>query len=152
VWRYRWAVTLTVRELNDDTMVSEEHLVIDSVDDLVDLVLHRSLDPRIAAYSYHRFAALDMSAAPAVCPRCGEPYIELTPGRSWQQWRQCSCGGHAILVCHACGTDHAYPRLEHDCTDRATLPGSATAIPAHSPPKRRRARATNLWRRVRPST
>jgi hypothetical protein len=149
VWRYKWAVTLTMRE-DDPAQVSEKHLVVDSVDELVELVLHRSLDPRIAAYAYHRFATLDMTAAPEHCVHCGERYPALTPGRAWRTTQACSCGGHAIFACVACGTRLIYPRVESTCvTNSGGLPALAPRLPQVRDRKRRR--PFRLWKRLRAS-
>jgi hypothetical protein len=146
VWRYKWAVTLTIREENP-TQIREKHLVVDSVDELVELILHRSLDPRIAAYTYHRFAALDMSAAPERCGECGERYPPLTPGHAWRTTQACSCGGHAIFSCVACGTRRMYPRVEATCVvDLDGLPALGPRMVRTDHRKRKRTRPIGLWR------
>ena len=152
VWHYRWAVTLTMVKPDEPTKVDEKHLVAESVDDLVDVVLHHSLDPRVAAYSYHRFTALDMTAAPTRCAECGERYQQLSPGgQAWRETCRCSCGGHAIFSCTACGTHQAYPRVEPDCgVDRASLAAPATCAPQPSRRTRRRLRAVGLRRKLLP--
>ncbi|BCB87568.1 hypothetical protein [Phytohabitans suffuscus] len=146
VWRYKWAVTLTMRE-EDPAQVREKHLVVDSVDELVELVLHSSLDPRIAAYAYHRFATLDMTAAPEHCTQCGEPYPPLTPGRAWRTTQPCTCGGHAIFSCGACGTRLMYPRVESTCvTDPGGLLAMAPRSPRPGDRRRRQTRPLRLWK------
>jgi hypothetical protein len=118
-WTFRWKVTLTMRL--DSISTYEVQRVLNTPDELCELVLHSSMDPRIVAYTYHRYAALNTSIAPDACRWCDEPYDE-TPPR--QEWRNCTCGVHVIYTCTACGSGDVFPLPTHACSE--TVPVSAS--------------------------
>ena len=43
------------------TEIMEKRMVANTADELLDIVLHTSFDPRIVSYHYHRYAVLDLS-------------------------------------------------------------------------------------------
>ena len=114
VWQYSWTVTLTWRSLEDSPSgaATESRMLVDDLAELHRIVERASCDPRIADVHCERHAALDMAMAPTGCHVCGERFAVTRP-RQW--WRVCSCGGHWVYACAACGADQVYPRLEKSC-------------------------------------
>ncbi|MEU8819987.1 hypothetical protein [Actinoplanes sp. NPDC048796] len=110
-WVFRWRVTFTLRL--DSRSTYETHRTVNTPDELCDLVLHSSMDPRIVAYSYHRYAVLDTGAAPTACRWCDEAFTDTPPQR---EWRNCSCGVHVVVTCAVCGSGDIFPRPSHACT------------------------------------
>ncbi|MGW4944451.1 hypothetical protein ACWEOZ_22995 [Actinoplanes sp. NPDC004185] len=111
-WNFRWKVILTLRL--DSLSTYETHRTVNTPDELCELVLHSSMDPRIVAYSYHRYATLNTNTAPTSCRWCDEPFTEMAPR---QEWRNCTCGVHVIYTCTACGSGEVFPRPSHACTE-----------------------------------
>lgn len=111
-WRYRWDVTLTIRDLANPTVISERRVTAETADELANIVLHTSLDPRIVAYQYYRCVTLDLTDAPTSCAACTEQFADLPPR---QVLRTCSCSGHMIYTCIACGVEQLYPPRHTTC-------------------------------------
>jgi hypothetical protein len=113
MWRYRWDLTLTWRSLTDSpNRAWESRIITRSPEELCQLVMRTSYDPRIVSSRYERHAELDMSEAPDACTSCAEPYDDLAPRR---HWRDCSCGGHLVFECIVCGHSQLYPTLDLGC-------------------------------------
>ena len=114
LWHYQWDITFTFRAREDSPtgQALSSHVSVSDPDELVDIILHTSYDPRVLSYYYERKAALDMSAAPRACPACAEAYDPASP-RQW--WRTCDCGGHMVYQCVMCGREQLYPDLAATC-------------------------------------
>jgi hypothetical protein len=119
VWTYRWEVILTWRSSTESLITYETRRTVRTADELVDIVLHSSYDPRIVSYSYHRYTELNLAAAPSECSGCGEAFAD-TPPR--QQWRTCVCGAHVFYTCAACGSGQVYPVPSAGCSEAAPFP------------------------------
>jgi transcriptional regulator with XRE-family HTH domain len=113
-WQYRWDITLTWRSEQDSPtgQAREHYLTASDPDELAEIVLRTSFDPRVVAYRYERHAALDMSGAPKSCPDCQEPFDTVVP-QQW--WTPCNCGGHMTYQCVMCGDEQIYPELNITC-------------------------------------
>jgi transcriptional regulator with XRE-family HTH domain len=113
-WQYRWDITLTWRSEQDSPtgQIREHYLTASDPDELAEIVLRTSFDPRVVAYRYERHAALDMSGAPKACTACEEPYGAIPP-QQW--WTPCNCGGHMTYQCVMCGEEQVYPELNITC-------------------------------------
>jgi len=124
VWTYCWEAVLTWRSSTDSLATYETRHTMTSVDELVELVLHSSYDPRIVSYSYHRYTELNLAAAPTECPQCREPYADHPPR---QRWLSCVCGAHIVYNCVACGSRQIYPVPTVECSDTAPFPLAKSA-------------------------
>jgi hypothetical protein len=115
LWRYRWDIVLTSVEASGRVKLIQR--VAHTADELSDIILHTSYDPRIVNYTYSRQAELDTSGAPSTCASCGSPYRSPSayPAASAQEWQECSCNGHFILVCPGCDEMSVYPEYGPGC-------------------------------------
>ena len=114
VWHYRWDITFTWRskECSPTGKALTSHLCVSDPDELANIILHTSYDPRLHSYYYERKQALDMSAAPRACASCGEAYDPASQ-RVWL--RSCDCGGHMVYQCVMCGREQMYPEVTMTC-------------------------------------
>ncbi len=114
VWRFRWNITLTLRTVEDSPTGHSRHryLTATDPDELTEIILRTSYDPRVVSYRYDRLAELDLSLAPTACHACDEPYAQTPPRQALQA---CDCGGHMTYQCVACGETQMYPDLAITC-------------------------------------
>jgi hypothetical protein len=115
MWRYRWDIVMTSVEASG--VVRFIRRVAHTADELSDIILHTSYDPRIVSYRYIRQPELDISGAPSTCGSCGSAYRNPSayPAASNQQWQKCACNGHYILVCPSCDEMSVYPEYGPGC-------------------------------------
>ena len=111
---YRWNITFVVRtDYHSVTGATHEvHRTVTDADELVNIILHSSHDPRVVAYRYERQPALDLSGAPRACPDCGRSYGPFPPQ---QRWHGNGCTGHLVFQCTRCGQEEPYPELTAAC-------------------------------------
>jgi hypothetical protein len=111
---YHWNVTFVVKTDYDSTAAAthEIYRTVNDADDLVNVILHTSLDPRIVAFHYERRRAPDLSRAPKACTNCAEPYNQLPPQ---VHWHGNMCTGHLVFQCTRCGQQQTFPELSDGC-------------------------------------